>query len=371
MVDASISRQGCVLIAAGGTGGHVFPALAVAQRLHEQNIPVLWVGSKKGIEARVVPANNIELVSFSVSGLRGKRWSAMVLAPFQLAGAVVKVMRLALRRRVMCMLGTGGYVSAASGVAAILLRKPFFLQEQNAVAGTTNKLLAPFAKKIFTAYPQVFAERSNVRCCGNPLRREFVNLPTPVQRNVGVGEQLRVLVVGGSLGASALNHAMPAALARLAGESALARNLQVVHQSGAAECGQVQQMYRELSLDATVTPFIDDVATALQSADLVIARAGALTLSELTAVGVAALLVPYPYAIDDHQTANAQWLVDNDAARMIVQPNLDSETINAVLLEMLQQAGGLQAMALRSRALAKTDAAALIAQACKEYVDAS
>ena len=264
MVNASVSRQGCVLIAAGGTGGHVFPALAVAQCLRERNIEVLWVGSKKGIEARIVPANRFDLFSLSVSGLRGKRWPAMLLAPFQLAGAVVKVIRIALRRRVVCMLGTGGYVSAASGVAAVLLRKPFFLQEQNAVAGTTNKLLAPFAKNIFTAYPQVFAERSNVRCYGNPLRREFVNVPTPVQRNVGVGEQLRVLVVGGSLGARALNQSMPAALARLKSESPAARSLHVLHQSGAADCEQVQQQYLEQGIDAKVMPFIEDIASVLQ-----------------------------------------------------------------------------------------------------------
>ena len=272
------------------------------------------------------------------------------------------------------MLGTGGYVSAASGIAAIVLRTPFFLQEQNAVAGTTNRLLAPFSQTIFTAYPDVFSQRSNIDCCGNPLRQSFVNMPLPDARGVAGTKRLKILVVGGSLGASSLNTVVPTALLQWhknwTDVNCEFTDLQVFHQTGAHDQAQVEASYGRDKIDAMVLPFIKDMAGTLQQVDLVIARAGALTISELTAVGVAAILVPYPHAIDDHQAVNAQWLVDGDAAVLIRQENFNTDSLISVLQSLAVSQNKLIAMANSSRNLAQPRAAAHIAAVCGEYAHA-
>ncbi len=378
MVTAMLKRNSAkpiaVLIAAGGTGGHVFPALAVAERLRESQIKVVWIGTQQGIESRVVPENNFPLYTVSVTGMRGKRLRTMLLAPLLLIVAVLNIIKLALRYRVVCMLGTGGYVSAASGIAAIVLRTPFLLQEQNAVAGTTNRLLAPFSQTIFTAYPDVFSQRSNVDCCGNPLRQSFVDMPLPEARGVAGTKRLKILVVGGSLGASSLNTVVPTALIQWRKNwtdvNCEFTDLQVFHQTGVHDQAQVEASYCRDKIDAMVLPFITDMAGTLQQVDLVIARAGALTISELTAVGVAAILVPYPHAIDDHQAINAQWLVDGDAAVVIRQENFNTDSLISVLQSMAVSQNKLIAMANLSRNLAQPRAAAHIAAVCGEYAHA-
>ncbi len=378
MVTAMLKRNSAkpiaVLIAAGGTGGHVFPALAVAERLRESQIKVVWIGTQQGIESRVVPENNFPLYTVSVTGMRGKRLRTMLLAPLLLIVAVLNIIKLALRYRVVCMLGTGGYVSAASGIAAIVLRTPFLLQEQNAVAGTTNRLLAPFSQTIFTAYPDVFSQRSNVDCCGNPLRQSFVDMPLPEARGVAGTKRLKILVVGGSLGASSLNTVVPTALIQWRKNwtdvNCEFTDLQVFHQTGVHDQAQVEASYGRDKIDAMVLPFIKDMAGTLQQVDLVIARAGALTISELTAVGVAAILVPYPHAIDDHQAINAQWLVDGDAAVVIRQENFNTDSLISVLQSLAVSQNKLIAMANLSRNLAQPRAAAHIAAVCGEYAHA-
>ncbi len=378
MVTAMLKRNSAkpiaVLIAAGGTGGHVFPALAVAERLRESQIKVVWIGTQRGIESRVVPENNFPLYTVSVTGMRGKRLGTMLLAPLLLIVAALKIIKLALQYRVVCMLGTGGYVSAASGIASIVLRTPFFLQEQNAVAGTTNRLLAPFSQTIFTAYPGVFSQRSNIDCCGNPLRQSFVNMPLPDARGVAGTKRLKILVVGGSLGASSLNTVVPTALLQWhknwTDVNCEFTDLQVFHQTGAHDQAQVEASYGRDKIDAMVLPFIKDMAGTLQQVDLVIARAGALTISELTAVGVAAILVPYPHAIDDHQAVNAQWLVDGDAAVLIRQENFNTDSLISVLQSLAVSQNKLIAMANSSRNLAQPRAAAHIAAVCGEYAHA-
>lgn len=378
MVTAMLKRNSAkpiaVLIAAGGTGGHVFPALAVAERLRESQIKVVWIGTQRGIESRVVPENNFPLYTVSVTGMRGKRLGTMLLAPLLLIVAALKIIKLALQYKVVCMLGTGGYVSAASGIAAIVLRTPFFLQEQNAVAGTTNRLLAPFSQTIFTAYPDVFSQRSNIDCCGNPLRQSFVNMPLPDARGVAGTKRLKILVVGGSLGASSLNTVVPTALLQWhknwTDVNCEFTDLQVFHQTGAHDQAQVEASYGRDKIDAMVLPFIKDMAGTLQQVDLVIARAGALTISELTAVGVAAILVPYPHAIDDHQAVNAQWLVDGDAAVLIRQENFNTDSLISVLQSLAVSQNKLIAMANSSRNLAQPRAAAHIAAVCGEYAHA-
>lgn len=350
-----------VLIAAGGTGGHVFPALAVAERLAAMGIDVLWVGTKGGIEAKLVPAAGIELLEIRVGGFRGKNLWRRLLAPLQLLVASLAVVRLALGRKVACVFATGGYVSAASGIVAVLLRRPLFLQEQNAVAGTTNRMLARFADKVFTAYPGLFAGNDKVVRIGNPLRAAFDDIPSPVQRGVAGGETLRILVLGGSLGAQRLNEVVPGALAALDRQASEFSALRVCHQTGAVQRDAVAKRYGQLGLTAEVCAFIDDIPAVLQACDLVIARAGALTVSEICAAGVAAIFVPYPHAIDDHQSANARWLADCGAALVLPQQQLSEQSLGKLLDTLACDRDRLLAMAKRAFEQAPRDAAQNIA----------
>ncbi|MGB5323889.1 MAG: undecaprenyldiphospho-muramoylpentapeptide beta-N-acetylglucosaminyltransferase [Pseudomonadales bacterium] len=371
MVEQAQTGMRPVLIAAGGTGGHVFPALAVAQQLIAAGVEVLWVGTVAGIEARVVPAAGIELRTINVSGFRGKNLLRRLFAPLQLALAVVVVLQLAFSRKVACVLATGGYVSAAGGIAAMLSRKPFLLQEQNAVAGTTNRMLSPFARKVFTAYPQVLEGSGKVECIGNPLRANFRCLPTPLERGVASGPVLNLLVLGGSLGARILNGTVPGAIAQVGASPGSFTSVHVVHQGGEQDRQKIIARYRELGIDAEVFAFIEDMPAALQRADLVIARAGALTLSEICAVGVAAILVPLPHAIDDHQTVNARWLETQGAAVLLPQSELSEQRLAEKILALVSDRERLSAIAAQSRAQARADAASHIANACMHYAGAA
>lgn len=369
---ATANRQ-TILVAAGGTGGHVFPALAVAQGLRECDLNVVWLGTRRGIESRVVPENNFLIHFINVAGVRGKGIFERLRAVLLLLLAIIQVIGLIIKLKPACVLGMGGFASAAAGIAAWLTRTPLVLQEQNAIAGTTNKLLARFAVRVFTGFPQVFSEHKGHRYSGNPLRAEFYALATPAQRLAERSPEqkgeLRVLVLGGSLGAHALNDVVPQALAKMCCEPQT-EMLRVVHQTGEQDIAAVKEAYRDASIAADVQAFIADMASAYADADLVIARAGALTVTELTAVGAAAVLVPYPHATDNHQSLNADWLVSQGAALKVEQSQFTVDRAYEILGSILGDRQRLLAQAEKARACATPDATMQIVNACREFAHA-
>jgi UDP-N-acetylglucosamine--N-acetylmuramyl-(pentapeptide) pyrophosphoryl-undecaprenol N-acetylglucosamine transferase len=362
--QAPSSNQTCtIMIAAGGTGGHVYPGLAVARALEAQGIKVVWIGTRKGLEARVIPEAGIEMAWLNVSGLRGKGVKTLLLAPFKLVRALFEATQLVLKHKPAAVLGMGGFVAGPGCLMAAILGKPGLIHEQNAVAGLTNKLLAKVAKQVLEAFPNTFAAHKKVLAVGNPVRQAITAVPTPSERFQARHERLNILVVGGSLGALALNENVPKALALL--DENLRPN--VLHQSGAKTLEVAQQMYAEQSVQAEVVSYIEDMASAYAAADLVICRAGAMTISELAAVGVGSILVPYPYAVDDHQTANAAYLADQNAAILMPQPSLTPEHLAETLRPLLQDRTQLLAMAEQARALAKPHATDDVVDKCKQF----
>lgn len=351
------------LIMAGGTGGHVFPALALARTLRARAWDVVWLGTRAGIEARVVPADGIPIEWLSIGGLRGKGWLTWLAAPLRLARALIEALAVLRRRRPQVVVGLGGFVSGPGGVAAWLTRRPLLIHEQNAIAGFTNRSLARLAREVLCAFPDAFGAGVEAQVIGNPVRREIAELPPPVERFAGRGSTLRLLVVGGSLGAARLNTVVPHALARLGGTPAL----EVWHQTGERGHAAAQRNYAAVAVRARIVPFIEDMAEAYAWADLVICRAGALTISELAAVGVGAILVPFPAAVDDHQTANARFLVDEDAAILIADRDLSPERLEQTLRSLCAGRGRLLAMAERARCLARPDATTALAAACERW----
>lgn len=349
-----------VLIMAGGTGGHVFPALAVADELSERGIAVSWLGTQQGLEARVVPEAGYPLETVRVSGLRGKGVLRLMLAPFMLAGAMFQALRIELRLRPRAVLGMGGFASGPGGVVAWLLRRPLLIHEQNSVAGTTNRLLAPLARRVMVAFPGALPAARQPVHTGNPVRGKIMSVPEPASRLAGRTGPLRLLIVGGSLGARALNDAVPAALAALQTDD----GIEVLHQTGRADHDRVAAAYADAGVGARVEPFIDDMAEAYAWADLVVCRSGALTVAELAVVGVAAVLVPFPHATDDHQTGNARFLADHGAAILLPQAELDATRLAGLLDDFARQRDVLLEMACRARELAMPDAARRVAELC-------
>lgn len=348
-----------VLIMAGGTGGHIFPGLAVADCLREQGVPVVWLGAVGGMETRVVPAHDLILYTITVSGLRGKGRLARLLAPLMLARALAASLALLLRIRPRSVLSMGGYVAGPGGIAAWLLRRPLLVHEQNRVAGFTNRKLAAHAKRVLAGFADALPQAEWV---GNPVRRSIASISAPADRLANHAGRPRLLILGGSLGARALNLALPQALAQIP----LADRPQVLHQCGSRGVEEAREAYARAGVDADVVPFIDDMAGSYGWADLAVCRAGALTLAELTAAGLGALLVPFPHAVDDHQTRNAQVLVDAGAAELIQERDLDMAKLGQRLMSLLNDRAGLIRMADAARALAKPDAAQDIARACLE-----
>ena len=355
-------RSPLVLITGGGTGGHVFPGLAVAGALAARGARVHWLGTRAGMESRLVPAAGIPISFLRVSGVRGKsRWQQL-LAPLLLVAAILHALLVVLKLRPACMLGTGGFVAGPGGIAAWLLRVPVVVHEQNAVAGTTNRLLARFAARILLGLPGPFANHPRARLAGNPVRAAIAAIPAPGQRLAGRGGRLRLLVIGGSQGARVLNETLPAALALLpAGERP-----EVWHQGGARELQACRERYRERGVEARTSAFIDDMVEAYEWADVVVCRAGALTVSELAAAGLPAILVPLPTAIDDHQSVNARWLADAGAALAVAQAAFTPEWLAAQLARWSAARGDLLLMAGRARALAMPAAADTVAANCLE-----
>lgn len=356
-----------ILIMAGGTGGHVFPALALARLLRARSYEVIWLGTQRGLEARVVPAERIQIEWLSVGGLRGKGFMTLLAAPFRLALSLSQALRVMWRHRPVVVVGLGGFVTGPGGVAAWLTRRPLMIHEQNAVAGFTNRCLSHLAREVLEAFPGSFGSGVKARAIGNPVRQDISAIAPPAQRFADRTGAIRVLVIGGSLGAVRLNSVVPQALARLK-QLALAQipAIDVRHQAGERWIEAGRQSYASAGVRADVRPFIEDMAEAYSWADLVICRSGALTVSELAAAGIGAILVPFPAAVDDHQTHNAQYLVKEGAAVLIADRDLTAERLCDELQRLCAGRAKLLAMAERARQLAKPESAEELAKSCLE-----
>ena len=352
-----MTREPCALVMAGGTGGHIFPGLAVAEELRDAGWRVHWLGAPGSMESRLVPPRGFPLEAIDFGGLRGKGLVTKLLLPLNLLRAFWQSIQVVRRVKPDVLVGLGGYITFPGGMMGVLLGKPLVLHEQNSVAGLANKVLAEVADRRFNAFPNALSKAEWV---GNPLRPAFLNQAAPAERFAGRTGPLRLLVVGGSLGAQALNRIVPQALARIPE----AQRPLVLHQSGEKQIDELRANYAQAGVQAELTPFIEDTASAYAEADLVIGRAGASTVTELAAVGAASLLVPFPAAVDDHQTHNARFLVDAGAAWLEAQAGLTPDKL-AVLLQGLDRAQ-LQAMAEKARAVAKTGATEAVVGACIE-----
>ena len=354
------ARTPLVIIMAGGTGGHVFPALAVAEVLVDAGCRILWIGGRAGMEAQLVPRHGHEMAWVAFSGLRGRGLMPKLLLPARLLLAFWQALIILLRERPAAVIGFGGYISFPGGMMAALLRRRLLVHEQNAIAGMANRVLARLADTVLTAFPEVLPRAVWV---GNPVRADIVRLPEPALRLAGRAGPLRVLVVGGSLGARVFNEVVPQALAQIPAAVRPA----LVHQSGRGHIAALRAAYAAAGVDATSLEFIDDMAGAYAAADLVICRAGASTVTEVACAGVAAIFVPYPSAVDDHQTANARFLADHQAAILLPQAQLSAAKL-AQTLAVLSRSDCLE-MAVRARARARPEAAAVVARACLDCVE--
>ena len=354
-----------VMIFAGGTGGHVFPGIAVAEALRRSGVELHWVGTKRGLESRVVPAAGIPFQCVSVSGVRRSGWLRLLMSPFQLLFATLHSLILILRIRPSVVLGMGGFVSGPGGVAAWMSGRALLIHEQNAIAGLTNRWLSRIADVAMQAFPDALEHGKEIRLTGNPIRHEIAGLDTPGTRMKRTGVP-RILVFGGSRGAHALNRNVPVGLGRLQD-----LEFEILHQCGVDQVEETRRHYRDSGLEkrVEVVPFIEDMAAAYATADVVVARSGALTIAEIAAAGIAAILVPYPFAVDDHQTLNAQYLVSNDAALLIRENELSGDGLPAVLSNLIRDFDLRLSMAERARALAVPNAAALVAECCLEYAN--
>ncbi|MEO8542504.1 MAG: undecaprenyldiphospho-muramoylpentapeptide beta-N-acetylglucosaminyltransferase [Betaproteobacteria bacterium] len=349
---------------AGGTGGHIFPGLAVAHELRAKGWTVCWLGGKgsarhASMESRLVPPQGFQFEALDFSGVRGKGVMTLALLPLRLLRAFWQSIQVVRRVHPDVVIGLGGYITFPGAMMAVLLGKPLVLHEQNAVAGMANRVLAGVADRVYSAFPNVLAKGQWV---GNPLRSEFIGQPKPEQRFAGRTGPLRVLVVGGSLGARVLNDTVPQALALIPAEL----RPTVMHQSGSAQIDALRANYQRAGVEAELTPFIDDMATAFADADLVVCRAGASTVAEIAALGVAALFVPLPSAADDHQTRNARFLVDHGGGWLLAQAELNAQRLAQFFGQATRE--NLLACATTARRYAKTDATAQVARACAELV---
>lgn len=342
---------------AGGTGGHVFPALAVAQVLRSRGHDVVWMGTPDSFESRTVPAQDIPMEFVRIAGLRGKGALRWLSAPWRMARALLDAAAALRRQQPDVVLGMGGFAAGPGGLMAWLRRVPLVIHEQNAAPGLTNRVLARIARRVLEAFPGTFA---GARCVGNPVRAAVAALPPPAQRQQ-VAERPRLLVLGGSQGARMLNEQVPAALAQLSAE----QRPQVLHQGGRT-VEAARAAYARHAVNAEVQPFIDDMAAAYAAADLVVCRAGASTVAELAAAGCASILVPYPHAVDDHQTRNAEYLVAAGAALLIQERDLEVTRLAALIAGLLADPARRLQMAQAARAAAWPDAANVIADACLE-----
>ena len=351
--------QKCALVMAGGTGGHIFPGLAVAEALRARGWRVHWLGAPASMEAQLVPPRGYPFEAIDFGGVRGKGLATLALLPLRLLRAFAQSIGVIRRVKPDVLVGLGGYITFPGGLMGVALNKPLVLHEQNSVAGMANRVLASVADRVFTAFPGVLPRARQVRWVGNPLREAFTLYPDPRARFAGRSGPLRLLVVGGSLGAQALNDVVPRALALLpVGERPI-----VQHQSGARQIDALRANYAAAGVQAELLPFIDDMAQALAEADLVICRAGATTVTEIAAIGAAALFVPFPHAVDDHQTTNARFLVDQGAGWLVPQSELNPEHL-AKMLQNIERLA-LVERALKAKTMQKTQAVDEVVAACE------
>ncbi|PSJ46677.1 undecaprenyldiphospho-muramoylpentapeptide beta-N-acetylglucosaminyltransferase [Zobellella endophytica] len=357
-----MSESKTLLVMAGGTGGHVFPGLAVADLLRTEGWIIHWLGTAERMEAQLVPGHGYPLHTIDIAGVRGNGLKRLLLAPFQIMKAVWQARRVLREVRPAVVLGMGGFAAGPGGVAARLAGIPLVLHEQNAAAGLTNRLLARIARRVLMAFPGAFPAAGNTAVVGNPVRPEVVALPAPAERIDTAPQPLRLLVVGGSLGARVLNEVVPQAVA-------LAGDIRVRHQTGRGNAEAVRAAYQALGIEAEVNDFIDDMAAAYGAADLVVCRAGALTVSEVAAAGLGAIFVPLPHAVDDHQTKNARALADGDAALLLPQAELSAGGLAVHLQQLAGDRTRLLAMAERARTLAITDAAERVAECLRSQAE--
>ena len=358
----SRSARRAVIIAAGGTGGHIVPALAVAAMLKSHNVPVIWFGTKGGLEARLVPAHGFEMCWIDVAGLRGKNLMQTLLGPLKLAKAVVQSIRQIHALKPRAVLGMGGFVSGPVALAALVLRKPLVLHEQNAVAGMTNCWLSGVATRVFSAWPNVFKASRNAMVIGNPVGAEMEALAgQPNAVNTDPNRPLGILVIGGSLGASALNKLVPEAVALMG------KAVTVHHQSGKADASAVSTSYKNApQAKVVVSEFIENMVDAYRNADIVICRSGAMTITELGALGLPSILVPFPYAVDDHQTLNAHYLSDAGAAILLPQSTISARSLARELTTLSEDRHKLALMSTAARGCFVPNAAATVAYALLE-----
>jgi UDP-N-acetylglucosamine--N-acetylmuramyl-(pentapeptide) pyrophosphoryl-undecaprenol N-acetylglucosamine transferase len=355
----SVGATHSALVMAGGTGGHIFPGLAVAEALRAKGWRVHWLGAPGSMESRLVPARGFTLETIEFGGVRGKGLSTLVFLPLRLLRAFWQALQVVRRVKPNVLVGLGGYITFPGGMMGVALGKPLVLHEQNSVAGMANKVLASVADRVFTAFPNVFAKG---RCVGNPLRAEFLVQAEPQDRFVGRTGPLRLLVVGGSLGARALNSVVPQALALIPE----AERPTVIHQSGEKQIDELRANYAASGVTAELTPFITDTAQAFAQTDLVLCRAGASTVTELAAVGAAAVFVPFPSAVDDHQTFNARFLVDQGAGWLMPQAELTPERL-ADFIKTIDRPALLQ-RALAAKKMQQLRATDAVVAACEELV---
>lgn len=346
-----------ILIMAGGTGGHIYPGLAVADVLRAQGWNIVWLGAPKSMEAELVPKHGYPVAWVNFSGVRGKGLMRLLTLPFTLLRALGQSADAIFRHRPDVILGMGGYITMPGGLMAAILRRPLVIHEQNSIAGMSNKVLAKLSTRVLSGFPDVL---KGTQWCGNPVRADIAAVAEPQTRFANRSGKLNVLVVGGSLGAQALNEALPKALALMSETE----RPNVLHQTGKKHFETVQKSYEQAGMQADVRAFLDDMANQYAHADVVICRAGALTIAELAAAGVASVLVPFPYAVDDHQTYNARFLSEQGAAVLLPQTELNAEKLAELLREMTREK--LLAMAIAARGLAKPEATQSVVNVCKE-----
>ena len=351
-----------LMVMAGGTGGHVYPALAIARQLQKNGISVIWLGTQEGLEAKVVPEQGIEIEWIDIKGVRGTgllRWLKM---PLQLSRAIIQAISVLKRRKPDALLSMGGFVAGPGGIAARLLRKPLILHEANAIAGLTNKALALIATKVMCGFPDTVGLPKGAIVVGNPVREAIINLYD--SDKVTKRERLNLLIVGGSQGAISFNQILPEA-AELIDASIRPR---IRHQTGLGRSQQVMQAYQQKNIDADVREYLDDMADSYAWADIIVCRAGAMTVAEITTVGLPAVIVPYPYAAGDHQMFNARYLVANQSARLIAHADFKPETLAAELTSLLEDSSVLEQMAANSHKLATTDATEKATAVCEQVL---
>ena len=350
-------KEKVALIMAGGTGGHIFPGLAVAQALREQGWRVHWLGAPGSMESRLVPPQGFQLETIDFGGVRGKGLKTLALLPLRLLKAFWQALAVVRRVQPDVLVGFGGYITFPGGMMGVLAGKKLVLHEQNSVAGAANKVLAGVADRVFEAFPGALKKAKWV---GNPLREAFLRQAEPAQRFANRSGPLKVLVVGGSLGAKALNDVVPQALALIPE----AERPEVIHQSGAKQIEALRANYEAAGVQAELTPFIEDTAQAFADADLVICRAGASTVTEIAAVGAAAIYVPFPHAVDDHQTSNAKFLVDVGGGWLLQQHALNAQKLAEMLQNM--QRSTLLDVAIKAKTMQKINATHAVVAACEE-----